>query len=100
MELIGTTPNAPNSTGLNAQSSSNGKAGDLRIETGRLSIRNGAQVNVSSSGTGDAGNLQVQANSIRLDNGGRIYYYDVIVKFPQKLVDLATVVMLTLTPIY
>ncbi len=47
-----------------------GDAGNLRIATRELIIRDGAEVTVSSKGTGDAGNLTVTARSIRLDNQG------------------------------
>ncbi len=49
-----------------------GDAGNLRIETGQLIVRDGAEVSVSSKGTGAAGNLEVNARSIRLDNRGNV----------------------------
>jgi large exoprotein involved in heme utilization and adhesion len=49
-----------------------GVAGDVTINTGRLSVTNGALVNVSNEGIGKAGTLQVNANSIFLSNGGAI----------------------------
>ncbi|GET42647.1 two-partner secretion domain-containing protein [Microseira wollei] len=45
-----------------------GKGGDLTITTGRLIVRDGAQVSVSGLRTGDAGELTVQASAIELDN--------------------------------
>jgi len=39
-----------------------GNGGDLMIETGRLSIRNGGEVSASTYGTGNAGNLRVRAS--------------------------------------
>ncbi len=56
--------------GLFADTSENstGQGGDLRITTGQLSVRDGAEVNVSSQGSGNAGNLEVTARSIRLNN--------------------------------
>jgi large exoprotein involved in heme utilization and adhesion len=56
------------SSSLNTSTSATGAAGDLTIATGKLSVRDGAQVNVSSQGLGSAGNLEVEADSIRLDN--------------------------------
>ena len=53
-------------------SEASGKAGDLRIMTNRLNVRDGAEVTVSSMGSGDAGNLDVTANSIRLNNGATL----------------------------
>ncbi|MCA1993588.1 MAG: filamentous hemagglutinin N-terminal domain-containing protein [Coleofasciculus sp. S288] len=49
-----------------------GQGGDLKITTGQLFIRDGAQVSVSSSGPGNAGNLTVVADSIWLDNQGKL----------------------------
>jgi filamentous hemagglutinin family protein len=47
-------------------------AGELNINTGRLSIRDGATITVKASGTGRAGNINVVADSIALDNKSRI----------------------------
>jgi filamentous hemagglutinin family protein len=41
-----------------------GNGGDLKIETGRLSIRSGAEVTVDTSGQGNAGTLLVQAKNL------------------------------------
>jgi hypothetical protein len=45
--------------------------GDININTGSLSITNGAEGTVSNLGTDNAGNLVVRANSINLDNSGK-----------------------------
>jgi filamentous hemagglutinin family protein len=45
----------------------NGKGGDLTIETGRLSIRNGALVSSDSRGNGDAGKIIIKTNTLQLD---------------------------------
>lgn len=58
--------------GLFSATQAAGDAGDLKIVTGNLIVRDGAEVNVSSQGTGDAGNLDVTAHSIRLENGGKL----------------------------
>jgi filamentous hemagglutinin family protein len=55
-----------------ALSQSSKPAGDLKISTDKLSIRDGAEVSVRSLGTGDAGNLDFTANSMRLENGGKL----------------------------
>jgi filamentous hemagglutinin family protein len=57
-------------SGLFAQANrgSTGNAGDLRLNTQQLLVRDGAGVSVRSLGTGTAGNLTVNARSIRLDN--------------------------------
>ncbi len=54
---------------IDANSRGGGKAGDLTIDTGRLTIRDGAEIGVRSIGSGSAGNLQVTADSIFLEQG-------------------------------
>ncbi|MDF5729725.1 MAG: filamentous hemagglutinin N-terminal domain-containing protein [Rhizonema sp. PD38] len=49
-----------------------GNAGSLTINTGQLTVHNGAQVTVASLGSGNAGNLNITAGSTRLDNQGTI----------------------------
>jgi filamentous hemagglutinin family protein len=58
---------APSS--LFAASEGSGSAGNLRINTGTLTVRDGAEVSVSSKGSGSAGNLTISANTIRLNQG-------------------------------
>jgi filamentous hemagglutinin family protein len=52
--------------GLFAQvnSEGSGRGGQLNIETGRLSISNGAKVQVATFGQGDAGDLYIRADEI------------------------------------
>ncbi|MEH1963194.1 MAG: filamentous hemagglutinin N-terminal domain-containing protein [Nostoc sp.] len=71
VELNGTNANHLPS-GLFSSSLGTGNAGNLSIQTEKLSVRNGAEINVSSLGAGSAGNLQVAARSIRLDNQGKL----------------------------
>ncbi|MGB3294726.1 MAG: filamentous hemagglutinin N-terminal domain-containing protein [Phormidesmis sp.] len=49
-----------------------GNGGRLRLNTGLLSISEGAVVAVNSLGIGDAGNLEVDAHSVRLSGGARL----------------------------
>lgn len=49
-----------------------GQAGDVSIETPKLTVRDGAEIRVSAVGTGAAGNLNIQANLIRLDDRGTL----------------------------
>jgi filamentous hemagglutinin family protein len=72
VEVIGTTADGQFPSVLTARSTDTADAGDLRISTGQLIVRDGAQVTVSGDGSGDAGNLKVQANSIFLDNNGQL----------------------------
>lgn len=46
-----------------------GDAGNIRIETGELSVRDGAQVSVRSISDSQAGNLDLQADRLLLDRG-------------------------------
>jgi filamentous hemagglutinin family protein len=57
---------------LRAASEGAGNAGDLTIATGKLTVRDGAEVTVSGMRSGAAGNLEVRANSIKLDNSGSL----------------------------
>lgn len=54
---------------LLAASEGSGSAGDLRIHTGTLTIRDGAEVSVSNTGAGTTGDLQITANNLLLDQG-------------------------------
>jgi filamentous hemagglutinin family protein len=49
-----------------------GNSGDVMINTGQLSITDGAQVTTSNDGLGNAGNVTISARSILLDNEGGI----------------------------
>ncbi len=68
VELIGTSANGQFSSGLFADTQGAGDGGNLRIATGRLIVRDGAEVNVSSEGSGYAGNIYVNAGFIQMEN--------------------------------
>jgi len=57
---------------VSARTLGKGNAGNLTIKTGNLSIKNGAQITSSSTGDGSAGNVEIQAESINLDQGNII----------------------------
>jgi large exoprotein involved in heme utilization and adhesion len=59
-------------SGVFARTEGAGDAGNLRIETNKLIVRDGAAITVSSMGSGIAGLLIIEANSIRLDNKATI----------------------------
>lgn len=85
VELSGISPNAEpvavfrnfddtasGFSSLRTQTGGTGDAGELRIETRQLNIRDRAQVSAGSTWSGDAGKLEVVARSIHLDNQGQI----------------------------
>jgi filamentous hemagglutinin family protein len=49
-----------------------GSSGDVTINTGKLSVTDGALVTASNQGSGTSGNVRVNAGSIFLDSGGGI----------------------------
>ncbi|MBD2434433.1 MULTISPECIES: beta strand repeat-containing protein [Fischerella] len=64
--------NQPVPSTLLATSEGPGSAGDLRINTGKLTVQNGAEINANSQGTGRAGNLNITADNLLLDNQGKL----------------------------
>ncbi len=60
--LFGTTF----SSGLSAQTNGSGKAGDVIIETGKLSVQDGARISASTFDKGDAGNVVIKATEAEL----------------------------------
>jgi large exoprotein involved in heme utilization and adhesion len=56
----------------NTNPDSIGQGGSVRITTGQLIVRDGAQATVSSTGSGIAGSLIVEADFMRLDNQATI----------------------------
>ncbi|MFB2979747.1 filamentous hemagglutinin N-terminal domain-containing protein [Microseira sp. BLCC-F43] len=72
IEIIGTSVGNIVPSGVFASTLGAGNAGDLNVETGSLTVRNGAQVTVSGEGTGAAGNLNITADTVRLDNRGSL----------------------------
>ncbi|MBW4608408.1 MAG: filamentous hemagglutinin N-terminal domain-containing protein [Hassallia sp. WJT32-NPBG1] len=57
---------------LLATSEGSGSAGDLRINTNKLTVRDRAQVSVASTGSGRAGNLEITSGVLLLDNQGKL----------------------------
>jgi len=49
-----------------------GAAGNLNVNTGKLTVRDGGSVNVQSFGSGNAGTIKVVADAIALDSEGSI----------------------------
>ncbi|MEH2150432.1 hypothetical protein [Nostoc sp.] len=73
-ELIGRSADGRRSSGLFTSVGSNatGDGGKLTVETGRLIVRDGAQIRAGTLGEGAAGNLTVIARSVELDNQASI----------------------------
>lgn len=65
--LIDAPPNIQQEFDLSG--SVTGDAGDIKITTKELSIRDGAQLAVSNEGSGNGGKLEVTADSLQVDNG-------------------------------
>ncbi|KAB8318801.1 filamentous hemagglutinin N-terminal domain-containing protein [Tolypothrix campylonemoides VB511288] len=77
VELAGSVParnGEPSRSGVFSQAVKNsGRAGDIYISTGKLTVRNGAIITVndtnSTNNAQGAGNITITAPTIRLDNG-------------------------------
>ena len=65
VELIGDSSGLFTSVGLNAT----GNGGQLTVETGQLTVRDGATIQASAFGAGEAGNIEINAQDITLDKG-------------------------------
>jgi filamentous hemagglutinin family protein len=71
VEVSGTAPDGQ-SSGAVALTAGTGKGGSVTIQTGRLSVRDGALVSVTGLASGTPGNLHVTARDIRLDSRGTL----------------------------
>jgi len=75
IELTGTSPNGFRRSSLSTSTRGSGAAGNLKITTGKLIVRDGAAINVSSeaqegvANLGKAGDLNIITRSILLDKG-------------------------------
>ena len=72
VEVSGTSANGQTPSLLKFETSGNGNAGGIAINTGRLVVQNGGQISVSGTGTGASGDLDVNADSIFLNNQGQL----------------------------
>ncbi len=73
VRVIGISPDGQFRSGLFTKSEAAGAAGNLRIATGRLIVRDGAQVSASTSGEGQGGMLDVTASqSVEVTRGSRL----------------------------
>ncbi|WP_445634107.1 Filamentous hemagglutinin N-terminal domain-containing protein [Nostoc sp. DSM 114161] len=66
IQLIGSSSDDRFPSGLLTSTHSTGDAGNLKIDTQQLLVRDGALINTSTSGTGKGGSLTVTANDVQL----------------------------------
>jgi filamentous hemagglutinin family protein len=55
-----------------AASEATGRGGDIKIETGKLTINSGAQVSAATAGIGNSGNITVQADAIDISGASNL----------------------------
>jgi large exoprotein involved in heme utilization and adhesion len=74
VELIGRSTDGRFPSGLlvSTEPNSTGNAGDIKVDTPLLLVRNGAEVLANARGTGNAGIMTINAERIRLDNKASI----------------------------
>jgi large exoprotein involved in heme utilization and adhesion len=68
VQVIGTSADGQFPSRLSVRATAGSTAGNLTVETGQMSIRDGAEVTVSSP-SGQAGNLTITADSLHLNQG-------------------------------
>ncbi|NEP57329.1 MAG: S-layer family protein, partial [Symploca sp. SIO2G7] len=66
VEVSGVSPDGKNLSVLSTATSGQGNAGDLEIQTGRLTVKNRAIVAASTAGEGKGGNLIINADFVEL----------------------------------
>ncbi|MEG3917961.1 S-layer family protein, partial [Microcoleus sp. T3_A4] len=72
VEVIGRSADGRVVSGLSASSEGSGDAGNLRIDTGRLLVRDGAELSTNSTREGTAGNINITARDTLQANNGTI----------------------------
>lgn len=60
------------STSISSETTGDGDAGRIAIRTGRLTVRDDAEISASTDGNGRGGSVTIQASNIELLNGGEI----------------------------
>ncbi|MDZ8224081.1 S-layer family protein [Nostoc sp. ChiVER01] len=71
VQVIGSSKNGQYPSNLSVQTQDQGNAGELRINTQKLLIQDGAQVTASTFGAGNGGNLFVTADSVQVIGSSR-----------------------------
>ena len=72
VQLSGISSDRRRSSGLFTATNGKGDAGNLKVTTGALTIRHGAEVSAGGIASGNAGNLDITARSILMENWTRI----------------------------
>ncbi|MCU0534191.1 MAG: S-layer family protein [Hydrococcus sp. Prado102] len=75
VRVIGSAPISNVPSDISADTLGEKRAGDVRIETGQLAVRDRGRISAVTFlplGTGAAGNIEIEAQSIELDNQGTI----------------------------
>ena len=72
LEVKGKSADGKFFSGILSNTMGNSSAGNLTVNTGKLSVFDDAEINLDSSGKGAAGTLEVIADSIVLDNRGSL----------------------------
>jgi large exoprotein involved in heme utilization and adhesion len=72
VEVIGTSANGKTPSGLFVATSGTGAAGNLRIDTGKLIVRDEALVSARTSAMGQGGNLTIAAGQLNVQDGAAI----------------------------
>jgi filamentous hemagglutinin family protein len=72
VQLLGTTPDGRLSSSFTAFTLGTKDAGDVTINTGKLVVRDGADVFAATYGAGRGGNITVNADNIEISGTGRV----------------------------
>ncbi len=72
IEILGTSGNGELKSGLGSETFGAGKAGNLLVNTDKLTIADGGQITVRGTGSGSPGNLEIKANSLDLSDRAMI----------------------------
>ncbi|BAZ18258.1 filamentous hemagglutinin-like protein (plasmid) [Calothrix sp. NIES-4071] len=66
VKVIGVTENEQSSSGVFVRTQGDVAAGNIQIETGKLTIQDGAVVSADTSGGGNAGNITIRASKVEV----------------------------------
>ncbi|MEI2582666.1 beta strand repeat-containing protein [Scytonema sp. PRP1] len=72
VDISGSVPSNGLPSGLFTSTTTNGRAGDIIINTQTFRIADGAALSARSKGDGQAGNIRVNASSFEATNGGQL----------------------------